>query len=187
MAKSFAPVVSLFLLLLTLCIGCSDTEHNNRIWSYTEEKAYSNGIVVSAIVTAEKWAYDEPPSKTRRYFVSVDGERSFVGQFSGTITNVARIGGVVVVTAYSEFAIRDIDGVWSYMGASSSAELHRMGMAFAPNAKELVKERRRLEIMSIDPASRRILMKDRYDPDPVITYSITFDENGENLNFARNE
>ena len=152
----------------------------NSTWSYTEEKAYPNGIVVTAVVEAEEWAQDEPPRTTRNYSVKFDGKTEFVGTFNGEINKALRIGGVIVLAAHAEFSIRSSDGVWRYVHASSTAELHQQSIAFEAAQQTLINQWKGLEIVGLHPDEKAILLQEGKSKTP---FCIGFDENGKNLEF----
>jgi hypothetical protein len=166
-----------FLLILTFC-GCAEPPH--RTWTYTEQKTYPDGIVVTAVVKAEEWAQDEPPRTTREYSVTFDGKTEAVGAFGGEINRVLWSRGVLILLAYAEFSIRSTDGAWRHVNASATAELQQQGVRFAGPEQPLAAQWKWLEIAGADPEERAIVLRDRKDGSP---FCISFDEKGNNLEF----
>ena len=176
MMKAYA----IFLLVLAACIGCNARKAPHRAWTYTEDKVYPDGIVVSAVVKAEEWAADEPARTTREYSVTIDDHSESVGLFKGEVNRAVRVHGVIILAAYSEFSIRSLDGAWVHVAANTTAELHQHGISFAPSVQQFTNKWNWLEIVDIDPAGRAIILQERKDIAP---FCIGFDETGRNLEF----
>jgi hypothetical protein len=170
----------MFLLVVLMGCGCAQQNPPRGTRTYTEEKAYPEGLVVTAIVTAQEWAQDEPARTTRACSVNFDGKTEAVGTFKGEINRALRIRGVIVLVAYAEFSIRSTDGAWRHVNASTTAELQQQGIRFAVSQQPLTTQWKWLEIADVDPDGRAIVMRDRKDGS---LFCISFDEQGSNLEF----
>ena len=167
------------LLILTFC-GCGVPNPPNRTWTYTEQKTYPDGIIVTAVVKAEEWAQDAPPRTTREYSVTFDGKTEVVGVFKGKINRVLRTRDVLLLLAHVEFSIRSTDGAWRHVNAGATAELQQQGIRFAVAEQPLATQWKWLEIADVDPNERAVILRDRKGGAP---FCISFDENGNNLEF----
>jgi hypothetical protein len=171
---------SIAVPLLITCLGCASTKAPADKWTYSESKSYPGGVTVAAVIKAEMWAADEPPRLTRDYAITVDGRTVPLSGFKGEINRVFRNDRIVIAAAYCEFAIRSVDGDWSYVAACSTAELHQQGVPFAADHADLVDKWKWLEIENVDLNHGIIELRDRDEKTP---YQIGFDDAGRNLEF----